>query len=67
MGESYRFARPHVVERNGKSATFRSYNKPGFWLELEAADEARKAGLYDEPSGRDEVLLDGKPILQEYR
>ena len=67
MGECYRWARPHVVELNGGSTTFRSYNKPGFWLESEAIQAAKEAGLYKKDGDCYRMKLDGQLIRQQYR
>lgn len=67
MGDSYRFARRHVVELNGGSTTFNSYNKPGFWLESDAIQAAKEAGLYKKDGDCYRLLLDGQPIRQQYR
>ena len=63
MDGSYRRARTHVVEWDGGSSTFRSFYKPGFWLELEAADAARAAGFYDSQSEGGKIMLDGRQLV----
>ena len=67
MGDSYRWARTHTVELNGGSTTFRSYNKPGFWLESDAIHAAKEAGLYKNDGDCFRLLLDREPIRQQYR
>ena len=67
MSECYRWARTHAVELNGRSTTFRSYNKPGFWLESDAIHAAKQAGLYEQDGDCYRMLLDGELIRQEYR
>lgn len=67
MGGCYRFARSHTVYLNGGSTTFRSYNKPGFWLESDAIQAAKRAGLYEQSGDCYRMLLDGQRIRQQYR
>jgi len=61
-GDCYRWRRRHVVELNGRSAEFWSYYRPGFWLEMDARDEARRAGLVKDKSDYDRLKLDGRPM-----
>lgn len=64
MSDCYRWPRKHTVELNGGVTEFSSYIKDGFWLESEAVDAAKKAGLYKESADVGRMLLDGKPIRQ---
>lgn len=64
MRYSYWWPRAHVVELNGGSTRFMSYGKPGFWLESEAIQAAKDAGLYKESGDMYKIRLDGKLIRQ---
>lgn len=64
---SYRYPRRHTVELNGGTTVFKSYNKPGFWLESDAIQAAKEAGLYEKDGDCFKMLLDGELIRQEYK
>ena len=67
MTDCYRWPRKHVVELNGGRTEFSSYIKEGFWLESEAIEAAKAAGLYRKSGDVYKILLDGKPIRQEFK
>ena len=53
--------RTHVAELNGGSTRFQSYNT-GFWLESDAIQACKNAGLYRSADDASRIRIDGIPV-----
>ena len=57
--------RTHVAELNGGSTRFQSYNT-GFWLESDAIQACKDAGLYKSEEDACRIRVDGEPMRQHF-
>lgn len=58
--------RYHVAVLRGKSVGFWSRNSERFWLESDAIQACKEAGLYERDGDDRLIRLDGEPIRREY-